>query len=142
MRFAVPFAAACFLAAVPASAGELVYQPVNPSFGGNPLNGDFLLQQAKIQNQHEREGDIGYEPPDPTEQFADNLERQLLNGLATNIANRIYPDGEDEEGLTGRETWSVGSTTVVAEPVNGEIRLTIEDALRGTSTTVTVPAAY
>ena len=33
-----------------ASAGELVYQPVNPSFGGNPLNGPNLLNSANSQN--------------------------------------------------------------------------------------------
>jgi len=27
------------LVAAPASAGTLLYQPVNPNFGGNPLNG-------------------------------------------------------------------------------------------------------
>lgn len=32
-------------------AGELVYQPVNPAFGGNPLNEDFLIGTAQIQNQ-------------------------------------------------------------------------------------------
>lgn len=30
-----------------AVAGQLVYTPVNPSFGGNPLNGSFLLQKAQ-----------------------------------------------------------------------------------------------
>lgn len=32
-------------------ASDLVYQPVSPTFGGNPLNGNFLLNQAQIQNQ-------------------------------------------------------------------------------------------
>ena len=36
------------LAAFPAalSAGPIVYTPVNPSFGGNPLNGPNLANQA------------------------------------------------------------------------------------------------
>lgn len=32
-----------------AQASELVYQPVNPSFGGDPLNGNWLLSQATAQ---------------------------------------------------------------------------------------------
>ncbi|MEO3997431.1 curli assembly protein CsgF [Mesorhizobium sp. CAU 1732] len=32
-----------------ASASELVYRPVNPSFGGDPLNGNWLLSQATSQ---------------------------------------------------------------------------------------------
>jgi len=33
-----------------ASATELVYTPVNPSFGGSPLNGAWLLGNAQAQN--------------------------------------------------------------------------------------------
>lgn len=32
-----------------AMAGQLVYQPTNPTFGGNPLNGSFLLSTAQTQ---------------------------------------------------------------------------------------------
>ena len=32
-----------------ASASQLVYKPVNPSFGGDPLNGSWLLSQASAQ---------------------------------------------------------------------------------------------
>ena len=34
-------------------ATELVYTPVNPSFGGNPLNGTWLLNNAQAQNDHD-----------------------------------------------------------------------------------------
>ncbi|GAA0224320.1 hypothetical protein GCM10009125_11630 [Castellaniella daejeonensis] len=37
---------------LPASAGQLVYTPVNPSFGGNPLNGPTLLQSAQAQKRY------------------------------------------------------------------------------------------
>jgi curli production assembly/transport component CsgF len=32
-----------------ASATQLVYQPTNPTFGGNPLNGTFLLSTSQAQ---------------------------------------------------------------------------------------------
>lgn len=35
----------------PASASELVYRPINPSFGGDPLNGNWLLSQATSQTE-------------------------------------------------------------------------------------------
>lgn len=31
----------------PVAAGQLVYTPVNPSFGGNPLNGSYLFSKAQ-----------------------------------------------------------------------------------------------
>lgn len=37
------------LTTAPAMAGQLVYQPTNPTFGGNPLNGSFLLSTAQTQ---------------------------------------------------------------------------------------------
>lgn len=36
---------------VSASASELVYRPVNPTFGGDPLNGNWLLSQATAQSE-------------------------------------------------------------------------------------------
>ncbi|CAM3914282.1 curli assembly protein CsgF [Castellaniella denitrificans] len=39
-------------ASPPASAGQLLYAPVNPSFGGNPLNGPTLLQSAQAQKRY------------------------------------------------------------------------------------------
>ncbi|MBE7182814.1 MAG: curli assembly protein CsgF [Methylobacterium mesophilicum] len=33
-----------------AVASELVYRPVNPSLGGDPLNGNWLLSQATAQS--------------------------------------------------------------------------------------------
>ena len=33
-----------------ANATELVYTPINPSFGGSPLNGAWLLGNAQAQN--------------------------------------------------------------------------------------------
>lgn len=43
------FAIVGFLSA--ASSAELVYQPVNPTFGGDPLNGNWLLSQATAQSE-------------------------------------------------------------------------------------------
>ena len=34
-------------------ATELVYTPCNPSFGGNPLNGTWLLNNAQAQNDYD-----------------------------------------------------------------------------------------
>lgn len=39
------------LASVPAMASYLVYKPINPSFGGDPLNGNWLFSQATAQTE-------------------------------------------------------------------------------------------
>lgn len=40
-------ALALLLSASPALATELIHQMVNPAFGGNPLNGSWLLSNAQ-----------------------------------------------------------------------------------------------
>lgn len=42
------------LAGVEAQASSLVYQPINPSFGGSPLNGAWLQAEAAAQNDAQR----------------------------------------------------------------------------------------
>lgn len=43
-------------ASAPALASEMVYHPVNPTFGGNPLNGSFLLSTAQAQGEGTKSG--------------------------------------------------------------------------------------
>ncbi len=40
-------------------ASEIVYHPVNPTFGGNPLNGSALLSQAQAQGEGVKSGSQG-----------------------------------------------------------------------------------
>ncbi len=51
MRFLAVFGAMLALVTIVGSAGasELVYRPINPSLGGDPLNGNWLLSQATAQ---------------------------------------------------------------------------------------------
>jgi curli production assembly/transport component CsgF len=43
-------------ASAPALASEMIYHPVNPTFGGNPLNGSFLLSTAQAQGEGTKSG--------------------------------------------------------------------------------------
>jgi curli production assembly/transport component CsgF len=42
-----------------ASASEMVYHPVTPTFGGNPLNGSALLSTAQAQGEGVKSGSQG-----------------------------------------------------------------------------------
>jgi curli production assembly/transport component CsgF len=46
-------------AAGPALASQMVYHPVNPTFGGNPLNGSSLLSTAQAQGEGVKSGSQG-----------------------------------------------------------------------------------
>lgn len=72
-----------------AQATELVYTPVNPSFGGNPLNGTWLLNNAQAQNDHDdpdlksRSSVAG---TSALERFTSQLQSRLLGQLLDNIS--------------------------------------------------------
>jgi curli production assembly/transport component CsgF len=71
-----------------AQASELVYTPVNPSFGGNPLNGTWLLGNAQAQNDNSSPSPgmgSGYTGTTALERFTAQLESRLLSDLMTNI---------------------------------------------------------
>ena len=66
-----------------ASATELVYTPVNPSFGGSPLNGAWLLGNAQAQNS-KKDPDAIYrssllENQSALDRFTSQLESRLLS---------------------------------------------------------------
>ncbi|WP_043319081.1 curli assembly protein CsgF [Microbulbifer sp. HZ11] len=78
-------------------ASQLVYEPVNPNFGGNPLNGSYLIQNAQSQDDHEdpdNPADL-YQQPSALDRFTDSLETRLLNQLLTDVG-----DGNSGELVT------------------------------------------
>ena len=84
--------AACLLATVCASqATELVYTPVNPAFGGNPLNGTWLLNNAQAQNDYDdpdlKDRSSAFSGTTALERFSNQLESRMLSQLLDNISN-------------------------------------------------------
>lgn len=69
------------------NASELVYTPNNPSFGGNPLNGPVLLNQATAQNEFK-------EPTTSSEQtaltqFNTMLQSAILSRVSSAVTSSI-----------------------------------------------------
>jgi curli production assembly/transport component CsgF len=102
-------------------ATELVYTPINPSFGGNPLNGTWLLNNAQAQND--------YDDPDlkdraaltgtsALERFSSQLQSRLLGQLLDNIST----------GNTG----SLSTDAFIVNVLDDSGQLTIEVTDRAT----------
>ena len=77
-----------------AQAGELVYTPVNPSFGGSPLNGSQLLNNATAQNDFEKP----QTQQSQAEAFAKQLQSRLYSALAGQITDAIFGEDAAESG--------------------------------------------
>jgi len=128
-----PLIPAIFLAlAAPISAQDLSYEPIDPSFGGNPFNSAHLLGVANAQND--------YDDPDraatnsQADIFARQLQSRLLSALSSQIVDAIFGDNPQERG-----TISFGGQTINFVRGLTEITLTITDNATGEVTTIVIP---
>ena len=108
-----------------ANATELIYTPVNPSFGGSPFNWSGLLQSATLQNKFQ-EGRPLRVPKSPLERFTEQLEYSVFSRMANRIVDTAF--GEDTlqpgEYVFGNYKISVttdasGITTIITEISTG-----------------------
>lgn len=131
-----------------AVAQDLTYTPINPSFGGNPLNSNHLLSIANAQREATARdagdddddffggggGDGGDPGPSDADLFVRQLEGRLLSALAGQVTDAIFGDTPQDSG-----TVTFGTTTVEFSRTLEAISLTITDALDGTVTEIVVP---
>jgi curli production assembly/transport component CsgF len=120
-------------AAGPAAAQDLVYSPVNPTFGGNPFNSAHLLGVAGAQNTYK---DPNAVKPGQTQAglFASQLQSRLLSALANQVTEAIFGDNPQERG-----TITFGGQTITFERGLESVQLTISDAATGEVTEIVVP---
>ena len=119
--FCLLFGVLFLMSGRPANATELIYTPVNPSFGGSPFNGAWLLQSATLQNKFEERRPLR-EPKSSLERFTEQLEYRVFHQIADRIVKTAF--GEDTlqpgEYIFGNYQLSVttdayGITTVITE---------------------------
>lgn len=116
-----------------AGAQDLVYEPVNPSFGGNPFNSSHLLGLANAQNDYTDPAKSSTQSQ--AEQFARQLQSRLLSALASQITDAIFGDNPQETG-----TVQLGGQTVSWERTLDSVTLTITDDVTGEVTVIEVPS--
>jgi curli production assembly/transport component CsgF len=130
---------------LPASADDLVYRPINPSFGGNPLNSAHLLGLANAQRDATARdskknngggsgtgGGTGGTESD-VDLFIRQLQGRLLSALASQVTDAIFGQNPQDSG-----TITFGDTTVTFERSLDSITLIIRDA-NGVETKIVVP---
>lgn len=119
-----------------ASAGELVYRPINPSFGGNPFNSSHLLGLAEAQNQYidEPRFSAGTTGLSQADLFVRQLQSRLLSGLASQVSDAIFGDGAKDSGEI-----VFGDQTITFQRGLEFIDITIFDGVSGGTTEVRVP---
>ena len=135
-------AGACFLAPA-ALAGQLTYQPINPSFGGNPLNSQHLLGVANAIDKYQDPAQVAQQAQqdaqlkalsDPKAQFAQTIQSSLLSQISQQISSQIYGENARPSG-----TFQIGDTNVNFFRSGPNTVVDITDAASGGTTRISIP---
>jgi curli production assembly/transport component CsgF len=118
-----------------AVSSELVYTPINPSFGGSALNGSFLLGKAQAQNKHKAaQSKKSFE-----EKVSDALERATLSDIVSKYKDTVlgenagFNNGEDSTFISGDYQIDILSAN------SDSITIEITDLLTGKVTIIEIP---
>ncbi|HZW20248.1 curli assembly protein CsgF [Noviherbaspirillum sp.] len=119
-----------------AGATELVYNHVNPSFGGSPLNGSVLMGTAQAQNKTKDPDDLSSRLREKTalQQFNESLQRSVLSQLASAAMSGIMSNGKLIPGIVQAGDFKIA----IADMGNGMLQITTTDTITGASTTFQV----
>lgn len=117
-------------------AGELVYTPRNPSFGGNPFYSEHLLGVANSNNKFEKPSSNSglLTQQDPSKEFERVIQSSLLSRISSQIADQIYGENARDSGR-----FVIGSTTVDFTKSGGSTSVTITDTSTGGHTLIQIP---
>lgn len=119
-----------------ASAQELVYEPINPSFGGDSFNSSHLLGIANAQNDY-KDPDQQSSQNSQSEQFIRQLQSRLLSSLAGEVNEAIFGDNPQDQG-----TITFGDQVIEFFRGLDAVNLTITDLSTGTVTEIEIPLLY
>lgn len=124
----------------PALASQLVYTPVNPNFGGSPLNGTWMLGEANANNfryltpPNSNNGQTGVNGISPSEQFQSIVTSALLGQIAQQISQDILGQNAMDSG-----SFNVGGESVTFNRQGGQVNITLTDPTTGGTTNISVP---
>jgi curli production assembly/transport component CsgF len=131
--FCGAFAAVMALAVTTqASASTLTYTPVDPAFGGSPLNSSYLLGVAGAINKYKDPSATS--SLDPGQLFVQQLQGQLLSALSTQITGVIFGPNAAQSGKI-----VFGDQTIAFVKGLDSVQLTITNTSTGSVTSIAIP---
>lgn len=114
---------------------QLKYKPVNPAFGGDTFNYQWLLNSAEAQNSFTDPNDNGQGVQQTElERFTESLNRQLLGQISRTLINDKLGDGELAPG-----TFTLGSLEVEIYDSTEGLVVNILDVSTGDQTQIIIP---
>ena len=117
-------------------AQDFVYRATNPSFGGEVFNYQWMLSSANAQNTIEESSSSlsSRLKQNPVDEFANDLQRQILNQLSRQLVGNQF----GENGLT-EGSYNIGGFQIDVTPTSEGLSISILDTNSGDQTLVVVP---
>ena len=124
-------------AGISASASELVYTPINPTFGGNPLNATQLQAVATAQkpNAPSSTSAASSTTTSASQQFLQMLQSQLYASIASSVSTAITGTNAQQSGKI-----TLGSTQVSWYTSLDGKHISMTDTSTGQVTQIVIPA--
>lgn len=114
---------------------QLTYQPINPAFGGDTFNYNWLLSSANAQNGFTADR-LQRDQQTELEQFGDRLNTQILSQISRTLLDQQIEGLGD---LTQPGTFTFGTLAVEVFESDEGIIINILDTTTGEQTQVVVP---
>jgi curli production assembly/transport component CsgF len=124
-----------FLGFFSAKSQQLVYKPINPAFGGDTFNYQWLLSSASAQNQFDNKDNSGLTGNSGSlSNFTDSLNRQVLSELSRKLF-------QDQFGTTGVQpgNYMFGSLYLQITNTAQGMMISILDTNTGEQSEIVVP---
>jgi len=119
-------------------ASELRYTPVNPTFGGNPLNASGLQSNASSQNTTKAPPVV---QPNALEKFTTNIQNAIISKLQTAAINGLF-DAKGNFNPDVGTNIKAGNfqIQITTDPATGGLTLITTDITSGQSTSISINA--
>ncbi|MBC5841147.1 MAG: curli assembly protein CsgF [Flavobacteriaceae bacterium] len=133
MKKQIVILAMVFICSVAAQSQALVYKPINPAFGGETFNYQWLMSSAENQNKFTEKITAGAEKTE-LQRFKESLDAQLLS----QISSLLYRQQFGTDGLA-QGSYTFGSYSIDIYPTADGLSLNILDTKTGEKTQVIIP---
>ncbi|NYT71820.1 curli production assembly protein CsgF [Halomonas sp. QX-2] len=115
-----------------AQAGDLIYKPLNPSFGGDPFVGSYLLGKAQAQDTNTDSSASRATPTSATERLLQSLESRLISQLIADVSSGDVGEGSFDSDEFG----------VVVSDNGGQLVVRVVDKVTGDVTEISVGGLF
>lgn len=136
MKNRIKISCATFIATIGigmnAHSGELIYQPINPSFGGDPFIGNYLLGKAQAQDTNTDPNVRSSQTLSSTQRLLQSLESRLISQLISDVSR-----GEVSEGSFDSDEFGV-----VVSDNSGQLVVRVVDKVTGDVTEISVGGLF